>query len=142
MGTVFKGKGYVKGIAKAPALITKERLGFLGFINAKKGIFSSEKTELFGESFKGKILIFTSGKAATGGARAIGLAVRAGNAPAAMVNYEIDPITVAGCAINDIPLLKVDDTSIFDKVKNGDIVTVDASRGEVSLGNNINNKLF
>ena len=140
MSTVFKGKGYVKGIAKAPALITKERLGFLGFINAKKGIFDSEKTELFGESFKGKILIFTSGKAATGGARAIGLAVRAGNAPAAMVNYEIDPITVAGCAINDIPLLKVDDTSIFDKVKNGDIVTVDTSRGEVSLGNSINNK--
>jgi len=128
MSTVFKGKGYVKGIAKAPALITKERLGFSGFINAKKGIFDSEKTELFGESFKGKILIFTSGKAASSGARAIDLAVRAGNAPTAMVNYEIDPITVAGCAINDIPLLKVDDTSIFDKVKNGDIVTVDTNR--------------
>lgn len=140
MSTFFKGKGYVKGIVKAPALITKERLGFLGFINAKKGIFSSEKTELFGESFKEKILIFTSGKAATGGARAIDLAVRAGNAPAAMVNYEIDPITVAGCAINDIPLIKVDDPKIFDEVKNGDIVTVDTSRGEVSLGNSINNK--
>ena len=85
-------------------------------------------------------MIFTSGKAASSGARAIGLAVRAGNAPAAMVNYEIDPITVAGCAINDIPLLKVDDTSIFDKVKNGDVVTVDANRGEVSLGNSVNNK--
>ena len=140
MRTVFKGKGYVKGIAKAPALITKERLAFSGFINAKKGIFDSEKTELFGESFKGKILIFTSGKAASSGARAIDLAVRAGNAPTAMVNYEIDPITVAGCAINDIPLLKVDDTSIFDKVKNGDIVTVDTNRGEVSLENSINNK--
>lgn len=140
MSTVFKGKGYVKGIAKAPALITKERLGFSGFINAKKGIFGSEKTELFGKSFKGKILIFTSGKAASSGARAIDLAVRAGNAPAAMVNYEIDPITVAGCAINDIPLLKVDDTNIFDKVKNGDIVTVDTNQGEVSLGNSINNK--
>lgn len=140
MRTVFKGKGYVKGIAKAPALITKERLAFSGFINAKKGIFDSEKTELFGESFKGKILIFTSGKAASSGARAIDLAVRAGNAPEAIVNYEIDPITVAGCAINDIPLLKVDDTSIFDKVKNGDIVTVDTNRGEVSLENSINNK--
>jgi len=140
MSTVFKGKGYVKGIVKAPALITKERLAFSGFINAKKGIFDSEKTELFGKSFKGKILIFTSGKAASSGARAIDLAVRAGNAPEAMVNYEIDPITVAGCAINDIPLLKVDDTSIFDKVKNGDIVTVDTNRGEVSLENSINNK--
>ena len=140
MSTVFKGKGYVKGIAKAPALITKERLAFSGFINAKKGIFDSEKTELFGESFKGKILIFSSGKAASSGARAIDLAVRAGNAPEAMVNCEIDPITVAGCAINDIPLLKVDDTSIFGKVKNGDIVTVDTNRGEVSLENSINNK--
>jgi len=140
MSTVFKGKGYVKGIVKAPALITKERLAFSGFINAKKGIFDSEKTELFGKSFKGKILIFTSGKAASSGARAIDLAVRAGNVPTAMVNYEIDPITVAGCAINDIPLLKVDDTSIFDKVKNGDIVTVDTNRGEVSLENSINNK--
>jgi len=59
------------------------------------------------------------------------IAVRAGNAPAAIINLEIDPITVAGCAFDDISLVQVSDPIIFDKVKKGDIVTVDAEKGEV-----------
>ena len=133
MNKVFKGNGLVKkGIIEAPVLITRERLGFLGFTNAKEGIFSSHMTELYGQSFKGKILIYTSGKAATGGARAIGLTARAGNAPAAIVNLEIDPITVAGCSINDIPFVKVDDPEIFNELKNGDIVVLNTISGSLT----------
>lgn len=127
----FKAKGIVPGKATGPALITRERVMFLGFTDPKQGIFHAPQTELRGKSFKGAILIYTSGKASSGGARAINLAVRAGNAPAAVVNLELDPITVAGCALDDIPLVQLEDSSIFDQVKNGDTVTVDADKGEV-----------
>lgn len=126
----FKAKTYVKGQAKGPALITRERMMFLGFTDPDKGIFHAPNTELYGASFKDKVLIYTSGKASSGGARAIDLAVRAGNAPAAIINVEIDPITVAGCAFDDIPLVQVD-AAIFDQVNNGDIITVDTEKGEV-----------
>ena len=132
---VFKAKKFVPGKATGPALVTKERLMFLGFTDPKKGIFSAPTTELQGQSFKGAVLIYTSGKASSGGARSINLAVRAGNAPAAIINLEIDPITVAGCALDDIPMVQVEDPGIFDQVKNGDLVTVDADNGKVIVNN-------
>ena len=127
----FKAKKYVSGKVTGEALITRERMMFLGFTDPDKGIFHAPNTELYGSSFKDKVLIYTSGKASSGGARAIDLAVRAGNAPAAIINLEMDPITVAGCAFDDIPLVEVSDPSIFDKVKKGDIVTVDTEKEEV-----------
>jgi len=127
----FKVRTLVPGKVTGPALITRERIMFLGFADPKKGIFHSPQTELQGKSFKGVVLIYTSGKASSGGARAIDLAVRAGNAPVAIVNLEIDPITVAGCALDDIPLVQLKDSSIFDQVKNGDIIMVDADKGEI-----------
>ncbi len=130
----FKAKKVIPGKATGPALITRERIMFLGFIDPKKGIFHAPQTELYGKSFRGAVLIYTSGKASSGGARGLDLAVRAGNAPAAIVNLEIDPITVAGCAFDDIPMVQVEDPSIFDQVKEGDMVTVDADKGEVIVG--------
>jgi len=129
----FKAKKLVPGKAVGPALVTRERVMFLGFTDPKQGIFHAPQTELQGKSFKGAVLIYTSGKASSGGARAIDLAVRAGNAPAAIVNLEVDPITVAGCALDDIPMVQVEESSIFDEVKNGDIVEVDADKGQVTL---------
>ncbi|MBA7663465.1 hypothetical protein ES703_71510 [subsurface metagenome] len=99
----FKARKLVPGKAVGPALVTRERVMFLGFTDPKQGIFHAPQTELQGKSFKGVVLIYTSGKASSGGARAIDLAVRAGNAPAAIVNLEVDPITVAGCALDDGP---------------------------------------
>jgi len=127
----FKARKIVPGKATGPALISRERLGWLGFTDPKRGIFSSSKTELQGKSFKGVVLIYRSGKAATGGARAINLACRYGNRPAAVINLEIDPVTVAGYALEDIPMVQAEDASIFDQAKNGDTVTVDADKGEV-----------
>ncbi len=130
----FKARKIVPGKATGPALISKERLGWLGFTDPKRGIFSSSKTELQGKSFKGVVLIYRSGKAATGGARAISLACRYGNRPAAAINLEIDPVTVAGYVLEDIPMVQVEDPSIFDQVKEGDMVTVDADNEKVIVG--------
>ncbi len=127
----FKAKKIWQGKASGPALVTRERFSFSGFIDPKRGIFSSPMTELKGSSFIGAVLIFTSGDGSSTGPSALDLACRYGNCPAAIVNLEIDPYIVQGCVFQNIPMVQVEDPSIFDQVKNGDTVTVDADRGEV-----------
>ena len=104
---------------------------FMGYADPNKGIFSAPTTELQGKSFKNAVMIWTSGKAGTGGPRGLDYCVRAGNAPAAMVNLEIDPILVAAFAMENIPMVQIFDENIFTKVKNGDKVIVDADNEEV-----------
>ncbi len=128
----FKAKIIVPGRASGPALVTRERLSFHGFTDPKKGIFSSPSTELNGLSFVGRVLIFTSGKGASAGPRVLDAACRLGNTPAAIVNLELEPFIVQGCVFQNIPLVQVEDPTIFDKIKNGDMVTVDADNGEVT----------
>lgn len=76
-------------------------------------------------------LIFPSSKESTLWSITLDLNCRLGNAPAAIINSKLDPFVALGCVLQDIPLAQVEDSSIFDQVKNGDTVTVDADRGEV-----------
>jgi predicted aconitase with swiveling domain len=131
---VFKAERIVQGKASGPALVTRERVSFKGFIDPEKGIFKGRTTELLGASFAGKVLIFTSAKGSTMWSVMLDLSCRFGHRPAAMVVLEKHPFVVLGCVLQDIPLVQVYDSSIFDQVKSGDTVTVDADKGEVIVG--------
>lgn len=129
----FAAKEIVPGMASGLALVTKERLSFHGFIDPGRGIFSSPATELNGESFAGRVLVFTSGKGASAGPRVLDAACRFGHIPAAIVNLEIEPFIVQGCVFQGIPLVQVGDPAIFEYIHNGDRVTVDSGKGEVTI---------
>lgn len=129
----FKVKEIVSGKASGPALVTRERLSFHGFIDPQQGIFSSPSTELKGASFAGRVLIFTSGKGAAAGPRVLDAACRSGHAPAAIINLELEAFIVQGCVMQNIPMVRVEDPGIFDQVKNGDEVIVDSKKGEVKI---------
>jgi len=127
----FKAKKIWQGKVSGLALVTRERFSFGGFVDPKRGIFSSPMTELKGSSFVGAVLIFTSGDGSSSGPSALDLACRYGNCPAAIVNLEVDPFIVQGCVFQNIPMVQVEDPIIFDQVKSGDMVTVDADKGEI-----------
>ena len=129
----FKAKEIVPGKAAGPALVTKERVSFHGFIDPGEGIFSSPATELRGKSFAGRVMIFTSGKGAAANPRVLDAACRFGHAPAAIVNVELEAFVVQGCIMQNIPRVQVADAGIFDHVKEGDMVTVDTGSGEVVI---------
>jgi hypothetical protein len=134
--TIFKARKISPGKACGPALITRERLGLRGFANLEQGKFSGGSLgigDLEGASFAGAVLIFPSSKGSTLWSITLDLHCRLGNAPAAMINSNIDPFVALGCVLQDIPLVQVEDSSIFDQVKNGDMVTVDADKGEVTV---------
>lgn len=134
---VFKANKISPGKACGPALVSRDRLGLRGFANLEQGKFTGGSLgigDLEGASFAGAVLIFPSSKGSTLWSITLDLHCRLGNAPAAMINSKLDPFVALGCVLQDIPLVQVEDSSIFDQVKNGDTVTVDADRGEVIIG--------
>jgi predicted aconitase with swiveling domain len=133
---IFKAKKISPGKASGPALVTQERIGFRGYTNLEQGIFKTatgEMGDLEGALFAGAVLVFPSSKGSTLWPMTLDLACRFGNAPAAIINSKMDPFVGLGCVLQGIPLVQVEDSSIFDQVKNGDIVTVDADGEEVSI---------
>lgn len=130
---VFKAKKISPGKASGPALVSPGRLGLRGFADLEKGTFAGGMGDLEGASFAKKVWIFPSSKGSTMWSMTLDLACRFGNAPAAMVNSKLDPFVVLGCVLQDIPLVQVEDLSIFEQVRNGDLVTVDADGGAIRI---------
>ena len=123
---VFKAKKISGGKASGPALVTKGRLGLRGFVNPEEGTLTGSMGDLEGVMFAGSVAFFTSSKGSTTWCLALIFTCRHGNAPAAMVTSQIDPFVALGCVLQDIPLVQIQNTSIFDEIKTGDNVTVDA----------------
>jgi predicted aconitase with swiveling domain len=130
---VFKAKKISPGKASGPALVSPGRLGLRGFADLEKGTFAGGMGDLEGVSFGKKVWIFPSSKGSTMWSMTLDLACRFGNAPAAMVNSKLDPFVTLGCILQNIPLVLVEDKSLFDQVKTGDLVTVDADGGEIRV---------
>jgi len=127
----YNVKKIIPGQVKGEALIAKERYSFQGFIDPKKGIFHAPQSKLCGYSIKGAVLIFISGKGSSAGAAALDLACRYGNAPGAVINFEIEPFMVASCALNDIPMFQLEDLKIFDEVEIGDKIEIDTKAEKI-----------
>ena len=131
---VFKAKKVTPGKASGPVLVSRERLGFKGFVNLEQGIFMGGLGQLDGASLAGTVLVFPTSKGSTLWPITFDLACRFGHAPAAIINSKVDPFVTLSCVLQDIPLVQVEDLSVFDQVNNGDTVTVDADKEEITIG--------
>ena len=134
---VFRAKKIAGGKASGPALVTRGRLGLRGFVNPEQGTLTGGMGELEGARFAGSVVFFPCSKGSTTWCIALDLTCRHGNAPAAMINTRIDPFVALGCVLQEIPLVQVEDEGIFDEVKTGDMVTVDADKGEIIVKGNV-----
>ena len=130
----YKVKIICPGEFSAPALITKERVSLLGNADPETGLFLNPRSELKGDSFAGKALVFTSGKGSSLWSSLLSNARRFGTSPAAIINLELDTFVVFGCVVCDIPMLQIADNNIFNEVKNGDLITFDVVSKEIIIG--------
>jgi predicted aconitase with swiveling domain len=117
----IKVKVLCPGEFSAPALITRERISLLGNADPERGVFCDPKSELKGSSFAGWTFLLSASR-------------QKGTHPAGIINTELDTLVVWGCVVNDIPLVQIKDQSIFEKVKNGDLVTLDPANEEIVIG--------
>ena len=85
------------------------------------GVVIEKGHELQGQSVKGKILVFPTGKGSTVGCYTLYRMKKNGTAPAGMINRECETVVAVGAIISEIPCVDKIDIS---KIKTGDKVSL------------------
>ena len=128
----IKGRAISKGIASGEALVTDERISFLGGVDPKSGVVIDKEHPIFGECVRGKVLVFPGGKGSTVGSYVLYLMKKYGTAPKAMVNVRSDVIVAVGAIIAEIPLVDSLEKDPL-KIRTGQTVLVNGTDGYIEL---------
>lgn len=129
--TRLVGRTIYPGKASGKTLVTRMAISFFGGVDPETGVVVEKGHELEGQSVRGRVLVFPTGKGSTVGSYTLYRLKYSGAAPAAIINAECETITAVGCIIAEIPCLdQVDLAQIADGIE----VCVDSERGEVILG--------
>jgi predicted aconitase with swiveling domain len=129
------GRSISKGAATGEALITTQKISFLGAVDPVTGIIVDKSLDIYGESITNRILIFPGGKGSTVGSYVIYQLKQHGKSPAAMINRSAGTIVAVGAIIAEIPVvdsLEIDPID-GDLIKNGDEVRVNGTEGYIEL---------
>ncbi len=142
----FKARKITGGNASGPALKTRQAINFTGamckpanLIPGRKAEMRDDHHELFGQNIKGKVLLFPSAVGSTHTGLVILDLVSRGQGPVAMVVEQADSLLVSGIVLSEvwygpgIPLVECEDPGLFEAVKDGQVVEVDAEAGEIRL---------
>src|SRR4030066_873377 len=118
----LKGRIIYKGIVEGEALVTSMPISFYGGVDPNTGVVIEKGHELQGQSVKGKILVFPTGKGSTVGSYTLSRMKKNGTAPAGMINRECETVIAVGAIISEIPCIdKVD----INQIKTGDLVRIE-----------------
>jgi predicted aconitase with swiveling domain len=118
----LKGRIIYGGKAEGEALVTGQPISFYGGVDPATGVVIEKGHELQGQSVKGKILVFPTGKGSTVGSYTLYRMKKNGTAPAGMVNRECETVVAVGAIISEIPCVdKVD----ISKIKTGVKIQID-----------------
>lgn len=133
------GRGVIEGVAKGEAIVSTKPFGFFGGVNPATGIVIDKWHELYGQSIKGKILVYPEGRGSTVGAAVMLELVRTGNAPIAIINVKSETIIAAGGLMSkkfydkDLPMVDRLPEDPVMAIKTGDVVEVNGNTGEVII---------
>ena len=93
------GRSLVAGSAEGIALVSKEPLSFWGGIDPRTGEITDRRHELSGANASGRIFVFPQGRGSSTSSAILLEIIRAGVAPAAIINLRADPILALGAII-------------------------------------------
>ena len=127
----LRGRSASKGVAEGEALLTHDAISFLSDISISEGIIIYPQSKFKGQSVSGKILIFPTGRGSTADPYGFYMLKKAEKAPAAVINIEANPTTVAGAIISHTPMVYKLDKNPLDVIETGDHVLVDGNKGVV-----------
>ena len=126
----LQGRKIYAGMADGEALVTSMGISFFGGVDPESGVILERGHELEGQSIRGKVLVFPTGKGSSVGSYTLYRLKFNGAAPLAIVNTECETITAVGCIIAEIPC--VDRISI-EKIETGQRIVVDGNEGIVNV---------
>jgi len=135
----LEGRNITGGVAEGEALVTNQTFGFSHGIEPTTGRISDEMHEWLGKNVKGKVLIFPYGKGSVTGGLWVLEAARLDNAPAAVINLEVEPVIAAGFIMakllynKEVPVVDHLEKNPIELIKTGDWVRVDADNSIVYI---------
>ncbi|MFC2130653.1 aconitase X swivel domain-containing protein [Bacteroidota bacterium] len=132
MGKTYKVRKIVRGKAEAEAIVLNGSFSFLGDIDMGNAEIIAEGNPNKGLIVKDKILIYKDSKGSSGGMVVLMTLGKKGIAPAAIVTVEpVDYNLAEGAILAKVPFVCEPDGDILNEIKTGEIVRVDADRGEL-----------
>lgn len=125
------GKG-TSGVVEGEAIVTKHAFSFYADVSSTDGTFITAKHGQQG-SIAGKILIVPAPSGGMGSAWRVAEMKRNGVAPLALVMRSGNPVMTHACVFAQTPMLSDLDADPIELVETGDLVRVDADRGELHI---------
>ena len=95
------GRPIVPGSAEGTALVSREPLSFWGGVCPKTGEVIDRRHELSGENVAGKVFVFPTGRGSSTSSAVLMQSIKAGVAPAAIINLSVDSILALGSIVSD-----------------------------------------
>jgi len=117
-----KGRIIYKGTGEGEALTTTQPISFYGGVDPNTGVVIEKGHELQGQSVKGRVLVFPTGKGSTVGSYTLYRMKKNGTAPAGIVNNECETVVAVGAIISEIPCV---DSVDISRIKTGDMVRIE-----------------
>ena len=121
------------GKAEGEAVVYNGPFSFMGDIDPAPGIVPVPRHQLEGKSLANKVFVFTTGKGSSGGDSIAWIAKQNGNAPAAIICLESEPVLSGALIATEIPAVDRPDKDIFQLINTGDYVKVDATHGIIEV---------
>jgi len=120
----------VAGSAEGVAIVSEQPISFWGGFNPQTGEIIDRRHERSGAIVAGKVFVFPQGKGSSTGSAALMESIRAGTAPAAIINLKVDPILALGAILADelyhktVPIVVLSRED-FDAIQEGDYLIVE-----------------
>jgi predicted aconitase with swiveling domain len=130
---ILKGKTVNEGKAEGEAIVSKIPFSFLGDLEVASGRVMVKGHDLEGQSLKGKIFVFPTGKGSTGGPLVAYQAKLQGNVPVGMICTEVEPVMAMVAIMNDIPMVHRLNKNPVEAIETGDYIKIDAKAGRVEV---------
>jgi len=132
------GRPLIPGSAEGLALVSSQPLSFWGGYCPKTGEIIDRRHERSGAIAAGRVLVFPTGRGSSTSSAILLESIRAGTAPAAVVNLKTDPILALGAIVADelygrsVPMVILSEKDFFS-ICEGDRVAVGPD-GTVTVG--------
>jgi predicted aconitase with swiveling domain len=127
---ILRGKAVVPGRAQGTAIVSSQPLSLWGGVNPQTGEIIDRRHDRSGAILTGKVFVFPTGKGSSTTSTILMESVRAGTAPAAIINVTPDPLAALGAIVADelygqtVPIVTLSQED-FDAIREGDELTVE-----------------
>ncbi len=130
MERLVTGRAIVPGKACGAALVSKEPLSFWGGICPSTGEIIDRRHERSGVIVTGRVFVFPQGRGSSTSSATFMESIKAGVAPAAIINLKVDPILALGSIVSDelyhqaVPIVVLAEKDFFS-IREDDHLTIE-----------------